>query len=127
MLLFHSVRPSLSLSLGAGAILSMISLSVLRAQRTSEIEQHIQRIQDAILPPVLVIGETPATNKLAARMAALHVPGISIAVIHDGKIEWARGFGVARIGGDPVTADTLFQAASISKPVTAMAVLHPRM
>jgi CubicO group peptidase (beta-lactamase class C family) len=124
MLLSRSVRPSLSLSFGAGAILSMIILGILRAQGTSEIDQHIQRIQDAILAPVLVKGETPATNKLTERMAALHVPGISIAVIHDGKIEWARGFGVARIGGAPVTADTLFQAASISKPVTAMAALH---
>ena len=57
-------------------------------------------------------------------MAALHVPGVSIAVIHDGKIEWARGFGVTRIGGPAVTPDTLLQAASISKPVTAMAVLR---
>jgi CubicO group peptidase (beta-lactamase class C family) len=56
-------------------------------------------------------------------MAALHVPGASVAVIHGGKIEWARGFGVSRIGGPPVTPDTLFQAASISKPVGAMAVL----
>jgi CubicO group peptidase (beta-lactamase class C family) len=61
---------------------------------------------------------------LADRMAALHVPGVSIAVIHDGKIEWARGFGVTRVGGPPVTPDTLFQAASISKPVAAMAVLR---
>ena len=47
-----------------------------------------------------------------------------IAVIHDGKIEWARGFGVTRVGGPPVTEDTLFQAASISKPVTAMAAMR---
>src|SRR5215831_6911207 len=57
-------------------------------------------------------------------MAALHVPGVSIAVIRDGKIEWARGFGVTKIGGPPVTPDTLFQAASISKPVAALAVLR---
>jgi CubicO group peptidase (beta-lactamase class C family) len=57
-------------------------------------------------------------------MAALHVPGVSIAVIRDGKIEWAKGYGVASVGGAPVTPETLFQAASISKPVTAMAVMH---
>jgi CubicO group peptidase (beta-lactamase class C family) len=57
-------------------------------------------------------------------MAELKVPGMSVAIIHDGKIEWARGFGVKEIGGAPVTPDTLFQAASISKPVFALAVLR---
>jgi len=57
-------------------------------------------------------------------MAELHVLGVSITVIHNGEIEWARGFGVTRVGGPAVTQGTLFQAASISKPVTAMAVLH---
>lgn len=90
----------------------------------TEVEQRIQRIQNNLLPPVLVEGESPAQTKLADRMAALNIPGVSIAVINDGKIEWARGFGVTRIGGPPVTAETLFQAASISKPVAALAVLH---
>jgi CubicO group peptidase (beta-lactamase class C family) len=57
-------------------------------------------------------------------MAADHVPGVSVAVIHNGAIEWALGFGVVRLGGAPVTAETLFQAGSISKPVAAMAALH---
>ena len=106
------------------ATLTTISLGVLTAQPPVELEKRIRHIQDAILPVVLTKGEPPATTKLADRMAALHVPGVSIAVIHDGKIEWARGFGVTRVGGPSVTPDTLFQAASISKPVTAMAVLH---
>src|SRR6202030_9529 len=97
------------------AILSASSLSHLTAQAPTELD---------LLPPVIVQGETPATTKLVDRMAALHVPGVSIAVIHDGEIEWARGFGVTRIGGPAVTPETLFQAASISKPVTALAVLH---
>src|ERR1022692_335405 len=108
----------------AAAILSTISLGVLTAQAPLELEQRIQHIQEAILPPVITKGKPPATTKLADRMAALHVPGVSIAVIHDGKVEWARGFGVTRVGGPAVSPDTLFQAASISKPVTAMAVLH---
>jgi len=76
------------------------------------------------LPPVLVKGESISSSKLSDRMAALHVPGVSIAVIHAGKLVWARGFGVVRVGGPPVTAETLFQAASISKPVITLAVLH---
>ena len=52
-------------------------------------EQRIRHIQDAILPAVFTKGKPPVTTKLADRMAALHVPGVSIAVIHDGKIECA--------------------------------------
>src|SRR5438876_1202948 len=110
--------------LRASAILSAIGLGVLTAQPPVEPEQRIRHIQDAILPDVVIKGEPPPTTKLADRMAALHVPGVSIAMIHDGRIEWARGFGVTRAGGPAVTPDTLFQAASISKPVAAMAVLH---
>jgi CubicO group peptidase (beta-lactamase class C family) len=88
------------------------------------VEAKIQRIQDGLLPPVMVEGEASQPTKLADRMSQMRVPGISIAVIHDGKIEWARGFGVTKIGGPPVTPDTLFQAASISKPVAALAVLR---
>lgn len=98
--------------------------SVLAAQTPASVEQHIARIENEILPPVLVKGEAARTTRLADRMAALHVPGVSVAVIRGGKIEWARGFGVTSVGGSPVTPDTLFQAASISKPVSAIAVLR---
>ena len=54
-----------------------------------------------------------------------NVPGVSIAVIHDFKIHWAKGYGVADVEtGAPVDTETMFQAASISKPVAAMGVLR---
>ncbi len=59
------------------------------------------------------------------RMAAHKVPGLSIAVIKDGRLAWARGYGVVRAGSSaPVTTRTRFQAASISKPITALAALR---
>jgi CubicO group peptidase (beta-lactamase class C family) len=58
-------------------------------------------------------------------MAKLRVPGLSVAVIKDYKVVWARAWGVADVGtGAPVTTETLFQAASMSKPVAAMASLR---
>lgn len=58
-------------------------------------------------------------------MKQFHTPGLCIAVIKDFKIHWAKGYGVADVKtGRPVEVDTLFQAASISKPVTAMAALR---
>ncbi|MGQ0647548.1 MAG: serine hydrolase domain-containing protein [Gemmatimonadaceae bacterium] len=53
------------------------------------------------------------------------VPGMSIAVIRDFEIHWAKGYGVADVEtGTLVDANTAFQAASISKPVTAMAAVR---
>jgi hypothetical protein len=56
-------------------------------------------------------------------MRELHVPGVSVAVIHNDRIDWARGFGVTRWQGPAVNPATLFEACSISKPVSAMAML----
>ena len=53
-----------------------------------------------------------------------NVPGVSIAIIKDFKVAWTGAYGVADTGTQtPVTVDTLFQAASISKPVAAMVSL----
>ena len=41
-----------------------------------------------------------------------------------GRIDWTRGYGLAGPNGKPVTTDTLFQAASISKPVTALVTMR---
>jgi CubicO group peptidase (beta-lactamase class C family) len=58
-------------------------------------------------------------------MKRFNVPGVSIAVIADFQVQWAKGYGVADVEtGAPVNAETMFQAASISKPVSAMAVLR---
>jgi CubicO group peptidase (beta-lactamase class C family) len=58
-------------------------------------------------------------------MERFRVPGVSVAVIKDFKIHWARGYGVADVETRrPVDPTTAFQAASISKPVTAMATLR---
>jgi CubicO group peptidase (beta-lactamase class C family) len=54
-----------------------------------------------------------------------HVPGLSIAVIHGGRIDWAKGYGLCEYGrSQRVDSTTLFQAASISKPVSAVVALR---
>lgn len=57
-------------------------------------------------------------------MEKFGVPGVSLAVIHNFAIHWAKGYGVADIEtGQTTNTETMFQAASISKPVAAMGVL----
>lgn len=61
---------------------------------------------------------------LAQLMDRFHVPAVSVAVIRDFKIQWAKAWGVADVqSGEPADTETMFQAASISKPVAAMASL----
>ena len=52
------------------------------------------------------------------------IPGLSIAVIQDGKLYWENGFGVKNYQTqDPITNETVFEAASLSKPVFSYAVM----
>jgi len=61
---------------------------------------------------------------LSELMEKYRVPGVSVAVINDFKIVWSKGYGVADVEtGKPVDPETLFQAASIGKPVKAMVAL----
>lgn len=108
------------------AIATIYSDTAVAQKQTSDnaVEQRIERIENNLLPEVVPLGIPLAKMTLADRLSALHVPGVSVAVVHDGKLDWARGFGVTKIGGPKVTADTLFQAGSVSKPTTAMAILH---
>ena len=62
---------------------------------------------------------------IKAQMAQRHIRGLSLAIIKDGKIAVARGYGVTDDSSKtPVTTATLFQAGSISKPVSALGALH---
>ena len=81
-------------------------------------------LDDGLVPSIIFKGETPQRTPVMARMAQLRIPGASVAFIHDGGIEWTLEFGVARKGGTLVTPDTVFQAASVSKLLTALLVMR---
>jgi CubicO group peptidase (beta-lactamase class C family) len=63
---------------------------------------------------------------IAARMAEARVPGLAIALVRDGAVAEARGFGVTSVedGGLPVTPQTLFQIGSVTKPLTGTMVMR---
>jgi len=93
-----------------------------KAQYPDSIAAKIKQVEDKVLPTVYVTGDKPMT--LAERMAFYKVKGISVAVIHNYKIEWAKGYGFANDSLKlPVTTHTLFQAGSISKSLNAVGVL----
>ena len=76
--------------------------------------------------PAVKQGDRSLQLSLSQWMEALAVPGVSIAVIDDYRIAWAKGYGVTTLGaqGFPVTQETIFQAASIAKPLAALAMLR---
>ena len=76
-----------------------------------------------LLPPVLIEGEADWT--LEERMRHYKVEAVSVALIKDFRVAWESATGLAdRETGQRATAQTLFQAGSISKPVAAAAVVR---
>jgi CubicO group peptidase (beta-lactamase class C family) len=87
--------------------------------------KKIAAIEGAVAPILVIKGENVASPTLLERMRQLHVTGVSIAVFSGGKIEWTKAYGYAdKERGILAGPDTLFQAGSISKPVTALAALQ---
>lgn len=87
-------------------------------------DPRIAAVESAL--PAVTSGDSTMQLSLTEWMDTLGVPGVSIAVIDDYRIVWAKGYGTLSAGerGAPVTPHTLFQAASIAKPVTALALLY---
>jgi CubicO group peptidase (beta-lactamase class C family) len=91
-------------------------------QNTSE---RIHRVETGF--PSIPLGDKAEPLELDLRrlMETFKVPGLSLAVIDNYQIAWAKGYGVTDIGtATPVTTKTLFQAGSISKPVAAAGALY---
>lgn len=101
------------------ASVAAVLFSVGQAQE--QIATQIARVEAAQSPNRQ--GFDPYT--IQEMMKLFHVPGVSIAVVRDFKVQWTKTYGAADVMTDaPVTQETRFQAASISKPVTAFAVLR---
>ena len=111
------VNACLSISLCALLALPLLGQTAQSAQQRMEaVQHHLSRY-------VVIRGAPNNEMNLISQMKALGVPAVSIAAIRDGAIDWARAYGVSSIQGAPISTETLFGAASISKPVTALGVL----
>jgi CubicO group peptidase (beta-lactamase class C family) len=86
------------------------------------VDEKICRIEKGLFP---VNGFPPWKRaSIYERMQHYKIPGVSIAVINDFKLEWAKGYGVMAAGGKiPVTTNTLFQAVGVSSTVSRFLAL----
>lgn len=99
-------------------------LAVATAPAAQTHAERVARIERALVPRVVVENEEAGPVSIAERMAELGVPGVSVAFFEGGEVVWTRAYGLADVeGGVPVTPETRFQAASISKPVAATVAL----
>jgi len=130
--LTRSARITCTIALLFTSILIRPSSSTLAAERpgqnagpsSSDVAARIQRVESGIAPLPLSADEPPTPVTIEKLMQLYNVPGLSVAVIDNFKIAWAKGYGVTEAGSSwPVTARTLFQAGSISKPVAATGTL----
>lgn len=114
----------------AAALLTCASVSAAQSPATSvcaseasDADARVARIIARLFPSVLLRSDT-TPRTLADRMRALNVPGVQITVIDGDRIAWSRGFGARDASGAPVTTQTRFQAASLSKPIATLGVLR---
>jgi CubicO group peptidase (beta-lactamase class C family) len=93
------------------------------AQLPTTTEARIKAVEN-YLAPAVVYGDTVPSLNLEQQMKKYNIRGLSVAVIKDYKIDWAKGYGWAdEEEKRPVTINTRFQAASISKSLNSLAVL----
>mgnify|MGYP002136500111 CR=1 FL=1 len=84
--------------------------------------EKIKEVENNISGPILVNDEKPV--HILDRMAQYNVKGLSLAVIEDYKVVWAKGYGWAdEAEKRPMTTETLFEPGSISKSLNAVGIL----
>lgn len=120
----RSMRRCLWMLLATSACLPALA-GAYGSKQESVPEERIAAFEGALLPAVLLDNRPAPSWTLAARMTRHHVPGVSIALIEDGRIAWSKGYGITgNDGGVGVDPATRFQAASLAKLVTAVAALR---
>ncbi len=105
-------------------IFSISLISNCFAQKDNEILSEIIAIENGLVKNIQIKGDSIQKFNIQERMDFYKVPGVSIAIVENGKIKWTKGYGYANTeSGTKVDANTLFQAGSISKPVAALSAL----
>jgi CubicO group peptidase (beta-lactamase class C family) len=125
----HAAAVRLAATLAAATLLLFVSVASSGGQSanvaSANADPRIARVESDIRPRFVERSRQALPVTLLERMAELGVPGLSVAVLDDGEIAWARGYGVLDLETRrPVTPETLFLAGSISKPVAAACALR---
>ncbi|MCT6698297.1 serine hydrolase [Rheinheimera sp. 4Y26] len=92
---------------------------------TAALQARITKVERGLSTRIVVRGSADQKMNLTDRMAYHQVPAVSIALINQGRVEWARAYGMADIASQrSATTTTLFQAGSVSKALSAMGAMR---
>jgi CubicO group peptidase (beta-lactamase class C family) len=90
-----------------------------------EVAGRIAAFENGLHPATIILGAPEVKWTVQERMAFWHVPGLSVAVIRNGQIAWAKGYGVKQVGAnEPVDTESVFSAGSVSKMAAAIVSLR---
>lgn len=105
------------------AVAGSAHASPCKEQPGAAARRHV--VEQSLLPAVVFEGETQP-QPLAARMAEHGVPGLAVAVLRGGEVDWVAVYGrrASQAQAPAVGCATLFQAGSLAKPVTVLAALR---
>lgn len=104
-------------------LLFLLPLQLFAQPGLESISYKIKQVENSLTPSI-IFGDSLAHDNLEQRMKETHIKGLSIAVIKDYKIEWAKGYGWADSAENrKVNTETRFQAASISKSLNSLGIL----
>jgi CubicO group peptidase (beta-lactamase class C family) len=104
-------------------LLLILPIQLLAQPGLESISSTIKQVENS-LNPSLIFGDSLPNASLEQRMKETNIKGLSIAVIRNYKIEWAKGYGWADMAENRmVNTETRFQAASISKSLNSMGIL----
>jgi CubicO group peptidase (beta-lactamase class C family) len=114
------------------ALLSTVAIAathlttVAPARKTeSSVDGRIKKVETGLTGRIQIYGRPFPSWTIQERMTHYHVPALSLAIINNGSLEWAKAYGVREaVHPAQVDRETIFQAASVSKVITALATLR---
>lgn len=108
------------------AALAIVALAACGSNPGEPTPPNVPGTPDAMpISGTAVPGMASVDSVISALMARWDIPGGAVGIVRDGRLVYARGFGYADVASQEVTApDDLFRIASVSKPLTAVAILR---
>ena len=119
----------------SSAVADTSQMSVIEDRKQAELQQNWscytasdaqarkEQVEHGMLPHVVFDGEIKPVS-VETRMAMSKTPALSVAVVHNGKLDWSAAWGQLQTDGADADCGSLFQVGSIAKPVTLLAALR---